>query len=176
MTFGYWYGYTQSWQWGPNSAVNQNGFSNDPDDMPTAYYQNGQRDYASNRQTGDHIHALFIQDTAKYFQDRLIVSAGFKFAMMKYWFGNYLTHQNMGSNSVAALPRFSTSYSFNEQHQIYVNAQGDFRPHPIPATCHRIRRCTATSIRSRKNRVIVTMTDTSFLIFPCSTMRSQTAC
>ncbi|WP_408884377.1 TonB-dependent receptor [Komagataeibacter swingsii] len=135
MTFGYWYGYTQSRQWGPNSAVNQNGFSNDPDNLSTAYFQNGQRYYSANQQTGDQIHALFIQDTAKYFQDRLVVSAGFKFAMMNYWFDNYLTHQTMGSNSVVPLPRFSTSYTFNRHHQVYVNAQGDFRaPDPSNLT------------------------------------------
>ncbi len=39
VTLGYWYGYTQSRQWGPNSAVNQNGFAIDPDNLSTAYFR-----------------------------------------------------------------------------------------------------------------------------------------
>ncbi|WP_395494640.1 TonB-dependent receptor [Acetobacter sp. KSO5] len=127
LTLGYWYGYTQSRQWGPNSSIASNGFSLNPDNLSTAYFRDGKRDYSSNQQTGDQIHALFVQDTARYLQDRLVISAGFKFAMVNYWFNNYLTNSKMGANSVAPLPRFSVSYRFNSHHQLYVNAQGDFR-------------------------------------------------
>lgn len=127
LTFGYWYQNSNSIAYFPVSVTKANGVNPHPDNLNYAVYSDGVRsNYGSN--SGSETHALFIQNTAKYLNDKLQIDAGFKFVMSNIWTMSAATHSNAhGENITAPLPHFSISYHFNSHHQIYINAEGDFR-------------------------------------------------
>ncbi|UMM08254.1 TonB-dependent receptor [Gluconobacter frateurii] len=126
IELGYWYenqNYTQHF---PVSVTKADGSNPSPNDAAYQVYSGGSRSYYGNT-TGYEIHSLFLQDTAKYFHDKLQVAGGFKYVMSNVWYITYPGHSQMGQNLTAPLPHLSISYHFNEHHQVYVNAEGDFR-------------------------------------------------
>ncbi|MBV1832227.1 TonB-dependent receptor [Komagataeibacter sp. AV436] len=138
LSFGYWYENNQTIQNYPVSATMQNGQAPSPNNPS---YQLSQS-FLTGVDAGYELHSLFIQDTAKYFNDKLQIHAGFKFVMSDAWNKNWLANagskswtygkngtmagQN-GANTTEPLPQLSISYTFNDHHQIYVNAEGDYR-------------------------------------------------
>ncbi|GBR05525.1 hypothetical protein AOE01nite_35370 [Acetobacter oeni] len=80
------------------------------------------------------LHAIFMQDSAKYLHDKLKIIGGFKYAIINYW--------QLGSdgsrtreNNKAPLPHLAISYDTNDHNQIYVKAEGNYRqPNPSNIT------------------------------------------
>lgn len=126
IDFGYWYENQDYTQHFPTSVTKADGSNPSPNDAAYQVYSGGTRSYPGNT-TGYEIHSLFLQDTAKYFHDRLLISAGFKYVMSNVWYKIYPGTRQMGQNLTAPLPHLSISYHFNDHHQLYVNAEGDFR-------------------------------------------------
>ncbi|MBS1051063.1 TonB-dependent receptor domain-containing protein [Gluconobacter japonicus] len=126
LDFGYWYENQDYTQHFPTSVTKADGSNPSPNDSTYQVYSGSSRSYPGNT-TGYEIHSLFLQETAKYFHDRLLVNAGFKYVMSNVWYRTYPGNKQMGQNLTAPLPHLSISYHFNEHHQVYVNAEGDFR-------------------------------------------------
>lgn len=133
ITFGYWYEnnaidfkspYMLTMESGRNPKLSANDYK--------LYTSDGQQ-LTSRYNAGYELNSFFISDTAKYFHDRLLITAGFKYVMSNYWDhgqavgSSGISAYSFGANSTAPLPHLSISYQFNEHHQIYVNAEGDFR-------------------------------------------------
>ncbi|AFW02531.1 TonB-dependent receptor [Gluconobacter oxydans] len=131
LELGYWYQKQDYTQHFPTSITNQDGANSSPNDPNYQIYRNGSRVFPGNT-AGFEIHSLFFQDTAKYFNDHLLVNAGFKYVMSNVWYIVYPSRRQLGQNLTAPLPHVSVSYHFNEHHQFYVNAEGDFRQ-PSPS-------------------------------------------
>ncbi|OAJ67594.1 TonB-dependent receptor [Gluconobacter cerinus] len=123
---GYWYENQDYTQHFPTSVTKADGSNPSPNDSTYQVYSGTTRSYPGNT-TGYEIHSLFLQDTAKYFHDHLLVNAGFKYVMSNVWYTTYPGRKQMGQNLTAPLPHLSVSYHFNEHHQVYINAEGDFR-------------------------------------------------
>lgn len=126
LDVGYWYenqNYTQHF---PTSVTKADGSNPSPNAGSYQVFSNGVRSYPGNT-TGYEVHSLFVQDTAKYLNNRLQISAGFKYVMSNMWYIKYPSQTHMGQNLTAPLPHLSVSYRFNDHHQVYINAEGDFR-------------------------------------------------
>lgn len=138
LSFGYWYENNQTIQNYPTSNTMANGAAPSPN--WSAYQDTSFGTTGVN--AGYELHALFIQDTAKYFNDKLQIHAGFKFVMSDAWDKGWTSNSNtgswvygkngsmtgkMGANTTEPLPQLSIGYTFNNHHQIYVNAEGDYR-------------------------------------------------
>ncbi|WP_456306001.1 TonB-dependent receptor [Komagataeibacter rhaeticus] len=142
LTFGYWYEHNDQTYSMPLSVTDGNGASPSVSDKSAQlFYASGQPVSYGMLHSGYELNALFIEDTEKYFRDRLIVSAGLKYAMIDYWAKNTYydetgkSYFNLGRNSNVPMPHFSVSYRFNPHHQIYINAEGDFRQ-PAPQSLY----------------------------------------
>ncbi|WP_231850389.1 TonB-dependent receptor [Komagataeibacter medellinensis] len=132
---GYWYQNQDYLTHFPVSAQMSNGFNPSPNNSAYQMYQNGQRMFPGN-DAGFEVHSIFIGDSAKYLHDRLTIDAGFKYVMTNYWYKSFGTTGTLsgryGENNTTPLPHLSIGYTFNNHHQIYVNAEGDFRQ-PAPS-------------------------------------------
>lgn len=119
LSFGYWYNNSQTDRSYPSSYALPGGGAPSPNSLEY-------RKSAGDRQrAGYEIHSLFVQDTARYLHDKLLIRGGFKFVMSNAWNTDYYGAQ--GANTTAPLPQFSISYNINSQNQIYINAEGDYR-------------------------------------------------
>lgn len=129
LSFGYWYENNQTIQAYPQSQTMASGAAASPN---WAQYQVGGSMYGQT--AGYELHSLFIQDQARYLDNRLVINAGFKFVMSNAWnqgwsgnSQNLIHGNNSGKNTTEPLPQLSVSYQINENNQIYVNAEGDYR-------------------------------------------------
>lgn len=133
FTLGYWYENNDSIFALPTSVTMLNGENPSPNSQLYQAFvkmSDGSLQHATGVIDGGYeLHSLFIGDTAKYLNDRLVVDAGFKYVMSNYWEKSnfYGSHSRLSENSTAPLPHLSIGYHFNDHHQIYVNAEGDFR-------------------------------------------------
>lgn len=119
LSFGYWY---------ENSVTDRNyatGYTKSDGSAPGPNNTNYLSAYGDRQQAGYELHSLFIQDSAHYLHDKLQINGGFKFVMSNTWNKDYYGRQ--GANTTAPLPQFSISYNINDQNQIYINAEGDYR-------------------------------------------------
>ncbi|WP_084366802.1 TonB-dependent receptor [Neokomagataea thailandica] len=123
---GYWYENQDYTQHFPTSVTKPDGANPSPNEGSYQVFSNGARSNPGNT-TGYEVHSLFLQDTAKYLDNRLQINAGFKYVMSNMWYVQYPSQVRMGQNLTAPLPHFSVSYRINEHHQVYINAEGDFR-------------------------------------------------
>ena len=137
FSVGYWYENTYTNQSYPSGNTRADGGP----PSPWYLYKTGAFTFGQN--AGYEIHSLFVQDTAKYLQDRLVIHAGFKFAMINSWTSSFANidgtkvkgsvcdnsgdFQHCSNNRTEPLPQLSIGYTFNEHHQIYINAEGDYR-------------------------------------------------
>ncbi|MBB2180596.1 TonB-dependent receptor plug domain-containing protein [Gluconacetobacter tumulicola] len=134
---GYWYANNFSQIGFPVNL--SHGGATSPSSQNTALYTlDGARALGGLSNTGYEIHSLFVQDEARYLDDRLRVNAGFKFMMTNYWMKNLLESRSvqgarLGANSTVPLPQLSISYDIDRNNQIYIHGEGDFRQ-PDPST------------------------------------------
>lgn len=119
ISLGYWYENNVTDRNYPSGFVMDNGAAPGPN-KGDYLISKGDR-----QQAGYEIHSLFIQDTARYLHDKLVINAGFKFVMANTWNKDYYGYQ--GNNRTAPLPQLSISYNIDNQNQIYINAEGDYR-------------------------------------------------
>ncbi|NHO32790.1 TonB-dependent receptor [Acetobacter fallax] len=115
---GYWYENNYTNQSYPSGSTQADGSPSSP-----WYFYKTQTTYGQD--AGYELHSLFIQDTAKYLNDKLVIHAGFKFVMSNSWTSD--PYSRYSKNTTEPLPQLSIGYNFNEHHQIYVNAEGDYR-------------------------------------------------
>ncbi|WP_227672329.1 TonB-dependent receptor [Komagataeibacter sp. FXV3] len=138
VSLGYWYENDDQIFKEPNNLTQSNGAMPNVDNTATQlFYGNGERATARTR-AGYELHAIFLQDQAKYLHDHLTVEAGLKYVMTNYWYmsdANSATgtsHDRLGMNTGIPLPHFAVGYQIDPHNQVYINAEGDFRQ-PSPA-------------------------------------------
>ncbi|CDG40027.1 TonB-dependent receptor [Asaia bogorensis] len=119
VSFGYWYENNYTQQSYPTSYTQGNGAAPSPN---WAAYR---IDAGDQQNAGTEIHSLFVEDHAKYLNDKLDIQAGFKFVMSNTW--NKDLYGRMSNNRTAPLPQLSVGYTIDEHSQIYLNAEGDYR-------------------------------------------------
>ena len=119
LSFGYWYNNSETDRSYPSSFVMPGGGS------PSPNWGKYRINLGDRQVAGYETHSLFIQDTAKYLNDKLVINAGFKFVMVNAWNRDYYGRQ--GRNSTEPLPQLSIGYNIDSQNQVYVNAEGDYR-------------------------------------------------
>ncbi|GBQ62535.1 TonB-dependent receptor [Ameyamaea chiangmaiensis NBRC 103196] len=76
------------------------------------------------------LNALYLDDTLKFFHDRLKINAGFKEVMMQRWVSNLIPGANPyknGGNYAVPLPQFSASFDITPNDQIYINGTTAFK-------------------------------------------------
>ncbi|GBQ20470.1 TonB-dependent receptor [Tanticharoenia sakaeratensis NBRC 103193] len=138
LTFGYWFEHYITVFGLPASFTKPNGANPSPNDADYMAFVRNSAGKLTRSTTyidpGYNLHALFLQDTARYFHDHLTITAGFKYVMTNYWDRVTTTggHFVYGTNTTAPLPHLSASYRFDDRNQVYVNAEGDFRQ-PSPS-------------------------------------------
>ncbi|MBB2201115.1 TonB-dependent receptor [Gluconacetobacter tumulisoli] len=115
---GYWYENTYTLQSYPSGLTNADG-------TPPSPWQLYKTTAPYGQDAGYELHSLFVQDNAKYLHDKLVIHAGFKFVMANSWTAD--PYSRYSTNATEPLPQLSIGYTFNEHHQIYVNAEGDYR-------------------------------------------------
>lgn len=127
LSFGYWYENNQTIQSYPTATTLANGAASGP--TASAHVVGS----TFGQTAGYELHSLFIQNQSRYLNNRLLINAGFKFVMSNTWNNgwmgntNHPTGSNSGANRTEPLPQLSISYQINENNQIYVNAEGDYR-------------------------------------------------
>lgn len=101
------------------------------DNDTSTYYHlaDGSIYYATNYLGTYRSHTGFVEDTQYFLNHKMSVTAGFKIFTEELTGQSYLPGSNsrMTSNFVSPMPRFSWSWNLTPHHQIYVNAEGDFR-------------------------------------------------
>jgi len=136
FTFGYWYENNSVSEFSPTMATMASGRNPKTDNSAAMLYNVDGQKLVSTVHSGYELNSFFLQDSAKYLNDKLTVNAGFKFVMSNYWdrASGLLagSGSRLGENTTAPLPHLAIAYRFNSHHQIYVNAEGDFRQ-PSPS-------------------------------------------
>ncbi|WP_338332265.1 TonB-dependent receptor domain-containing protein [Acetobacter sp. LMG 32666] len=131
ISFGYWYENNQTIQSYPLGTTLSNGAASGP--TAAGHIINNP---VYGQTAGYELHSLFIQNQSRYLHDRLLINAGFKFVMSNAWNKGWSgDSKNMlpgadnskRNNTTEPLPQLSISYQINENNQIYVNAEGDYR-------------------------------------------------
>ncbi|NHN89304.1 TonB-dependent receptor plug domain-containing protein [Acetobacter sp. LMG 1627] len=118
FSVGYWYENNYTDQSYPSGSTRADGTPA----SPWVYYKTT-HPYEQN--AGYEIHSIFVQDTAKYLQDRLVIHAGFKFVMSNSWTSD--PYNRYSKNTTEPLPQLSIGYDIDKHSQIYINASGDYR-------------------------------------------------
>lgn len=128
---GYWYEYSNLLQYSPVVKVNQATGEAANIWGQSSFYTlpNGQPYWYRNWLTITNVNMLFLGDTAKYFDNRLTVAAGFKEAMIHRNLDNYIpgTTYNRTLNIAEPLPQLGVSWQFNKANQVYVSVATNFR-------------------------------------------------
>ncbi|WP_367160378.1 TonB-dependent receptor plug domain-containing protein [Kozakia baliensis] len=119
ISLGYWYENNYTMQSYPQSYALPGGGAPNPMNLNYRISAGDLQD------AGYEIHSLFIEDTAKYFQDRLTIHGGFKFVMSNTWNRDYYGRQV--ANRTEPLPQLQIGYRINEHNQVYLNVEGDYR-------------------------------------------------
>nr|WP_245825180.1 TonB-dependent receptor plug domain-containing protein [Neoasaia chiangmaiensis] len=119
ISLGYWYENNYTLQSYPQSYALPGGGAPNPSNMAFRYSDDDKQD------AGYEIHSLFIEDTAKYLNDRLTIHGGFKFVMSNTWNKDYFGRQS--ANRTEPLPQLQIGYQINDQNQVYLNVEGDYR-------------------------------------------------
>jgi len=131
LTLGYWYEWSSLLQYSPVGIVNQQtGIASNIWGVQGNYsLPNGQPYWYRNWNTFTQVNMVFIGDTAKYFNDRLTVNAGFKEAMVHRSLYNQIpgTTYNRTVNVAEPLPQLGASWQFDARNQIYADVATNFR-------------------------------------------------
>ncbi|MFS3134130.1 TonB-dependent receptor [Gluconacetobacter sacchari] len=128
---GYWYERYSYQTLGPVSMMNQLSGGIPAFGDTSAYYQTtaGNTYYSVNNVTGYELHSGFVQDTAHFLNHKLDITGGVKVVAMTLRMQNNLPGAvpSASNTFVAPMPRMAVTYRFNSRHQIYFDAEGDFR-------------------------------------------------
>ncbi|MFT9380837.1 MULTISPECIES: TonB-dependent receptor [unclassified Gluconobacter] len=133
LSFGYWYENNAVDYFFPTMATQSSGRNAKTNDNAYKLYTADGQEAIYRYDAGYELNSFFIEDTAKYFNDRLTINGGFKYIMSNYWDrASGLSKFTIGANSTAPLPHLSISYKIDSHSQVYMNAEGDFRQ-PSPS-------------------------------------------
>lgn len=133
LSFGYWYENNAVNYFFPTMATQPGGRNAKTNDNAYKLYTTDGQEAIYRYNAGYELNSFFIEDTAKYFNDRLTINGGFKYIMSNYWDrASGLSQFTIGANSTAPLPHLSVSYKIDSHSQVYMNAEGDFRQ-PSPS-------------------------------------------
>ncbi|QEH96995.1 TonB-dependent receptor [Gluconobacter thailandicus] len=128
---GYWHEDNSYLLRTPMSQMNQITGATPADTDVSSYYRTRRGDiyYSTNYLGSYHLNSGFIEDTAYFLNRKMSVTAGLKVVAMTLTGQDYLpsTASKSSTTMVSPTPRFSWSYNFNPRHQLYINAEGDFR-------------------------------------------------
>ncbi|POF63944.1 hypothetical protein KMAL_04770 [Novacetimonas maltaceti] len=127
LSVGYWYNYTTHEELSTFNRVFNNGsYSN----SPIVVADTGRILTGYDLNFKQQVNTLFIADTLKLLHDRLILSAGFRAAMVSRTGTNNVPGADpyyKAGNYFEPLPQFSASYRITKHDQIYINGTTAFR-------------------------------------------------
>ncbi|OAJ68715.1 TonB-dependent receptor [Gluconobacter cerinus] len=120
----------------PMSKMNQTTGAQPSDTDKSSYYRTTSGSiYNSVDYLGSYsLNSGFLEDTVHLLNHKMNITAGIKVTSMTLEGQDYLpsTASHTNHTYVSPTPRFSWSYNFAPHHQLYINAEGDFRaPSPI---------------------------------------------
>ncbi|WP_086552878.1 TonB-dependent receptor [Acetobacter orientalis] len=128
VSLGYWFDYQDNQVNNLYSVVGPEGQKNYPYDASHGLFQNGARYMPYQGDSGWYNHSLFVRNVSRYFDNRLQVDAGFKVSMINRYSRNYANGApQMQENTVVPLPQLGIGYKIDDNNQIYINAEGDYR-------------------------------------------------
>lgn len=131
LTAGWWYEYSDLNQFSPIGIVDQsNGIANNIWGVRDTYtLPNGQPYYGQHYDTITQVNMLFAGDHAHYLDDKLVIDAGFKEAMVSRDLTNYIpgTTYQRTVNVALPLPQVGISYQLDPRSQVYVTGSTNFR-------------------------------------------------
>lgn len=128
---GYWFEYSWQRQTGPYSPVEGNGHPlNEWGDSNNLVLSNGQLLQYRNTLTLTQIHTVFVGDTLSLLRNKLDLSAGLKYSIIKRNGTNYLPNvgqRYVSTDNSAPLPTASVSYNINSRNQIFASVTTNFK-------------------------------------------------
>ncbi len=128
---GWWYERYMNYERDPVGVVNQaTGDPANPWKDSSAYHlANGQTYYASNNDSGYTLNSGFLGDTLNLLDDRLTVTAGFKYVSVAVDLKNFLPGANPENTTRynALLPQAAVKYKIDDHNSVYADIEKDFR-------------------------------------------------
>ena len=134
LTAGYWYEWASNNQYTSETVVNQT--TGVPENIwgssDFVKLTNGQDYYTRNTLSFSQVNMLFLGDTLHLLSDRLLVTAGIKYAMVGRQGYNKLPGPQyyVSTYDAQPLPTVAFSYNMNARNQFYITGSTNFR---IPA-------------------------------------------
>ncbi|WP_077806516.1 TonB-dependent receptor [Neoasaia chiangmaiensis] len=129
LKVGYWYNYYDQTESAPITLIGDNGEGENYWGKYPIRGQNGDPLLQFNIHLIQQLNSLFVSDTYKALNDKLILNAGFKYVMMSYHSTNLIPGDlyNYGRNDGQPLPQVSASYQITPHDQIYLDAATAFK-------------------------------------------------
>ncbi|GBR24884.1 TonB-dependent receptor [Acetobacter orleanensis NRIC 0473] len=133
LTVGYWYEYSKQTQTAPFSLINYD--TGKPDDLlgggPNMVYSNGVTAEYRHQLTQTRIHTMFIVDSLSLLNNRLILEAGLKYAVVNRDGHNFMPDTSTGPYIKGSwqqpLPAVSIRYKINDENQLFASSTTNFR-------------------------------------------------
>ena len=127
---GWWYEYSDDHDYEPTSVVGRNGEPTSVwGDQEIVKLSNGQAYLGQNIRTVTQVNTLFIGDTVTLLNDRLILDAGFKEAIVNRDGTNSLPGPQYKAieNTSEPLPALSAHFQINGRNQVFASVSTNFR-------------------------------------------------
>ncbi|KXV22849.1 TonB-dependent receptor [Gluconobacter japonicus] len=135
LTFGYWYDHWNMSQINGLTPMDQ--YGNAPYNSNYLHSTSGELIANNNFQESSQINQFYISDTQSLLNDRLKLTAGFKY-MMDYISGTNMVPgapYHFSSTIAQPMPRVSAAYDITKNLQVYLNGMTNTRP-PVPISTY----------------------------------------
>jgi iron complex outermembrane receptor protein len=130
ITAGYWYDISHDKDYESFETLGLNGQpTNNTGEKYEITFANGQGFFAQHIRTTTTTNAIFIEDKAKFLDDRLMIDAGFKEVMVSRDGINYLPgpQSRAGLSEAEPLPTLGASYQADPHNQFFASVATHFR-------------------------------------------------
>jgi len=127
---GYWFDISHDKDFETFEALGLDGApTNNTGEKYEISFANGQALAAQSIRTTTTTNAVFIEDTAKFLDNRLVIDAGFKEAMVSRYGTDYLPgpQYHSGITEAEPLPTLGASYQIDPENQIFASVATHFR-------------------------------------------------
>lgn len=130
IRIGYWYSHFQHVELSRYELADARGHISDPYGNRNALYTTSGRPLSGfEAHLRQNVNGVYIDDTTKLFDDRLLINVGFKYVWIDRTATSPLpgTNQRTTSSNAKPLPQASIRYSFDEHSQIFADVTTAFR-------------------------------------------------
>jgi iron complex outermembrane receptor protein len=130
ITAGYWYDISHDKDYESFETLGANGQpTNNTGEKDEITFANGQGFFDQHIRTTTTTNALFIEDKAKFLDDKLLIDAGFKEVMVSRFGTNYLPgpQYETGLSEAEPLPTLGVSYQADSKNQFFASVATHFR-------------------------------------------------